>query len=115
MKQRTALVLFFLLGTWLLATPAQAQAPPDYLTEEEVQKVRETQEPNDRIALFLAIAADRLAQFEKGLAANPPAHTDDLTELIDAYISAIDDATNNLEIWLERGGVKLGKARAAIE
>lgn len=87
----------------------------DYLTEEEIQKVRETQEPNRRILLFLEFAAVRLARFQKALAASPPVHTDELTEMLDDYISAIDDTTSNLEVWLERGGVKLEKARKEIE
>jgi hypothetical protein len=98
----------------LAGLPAAAQGP-DYLTEEEIQKVRETQEPNKRIALFLEFAGVRLTAFEKALAASSPVSTDDLTEMIDHYIRALDDATSNLEIWLERGGADLSKARKEVE
>lgn len=108
------------LALWVLtvlaaSTPLRAQAPPDYLTDEEVQKVRETQEPNKRVLLFLEIASARLNKFEQAIAARPPVHVDELTEVIDHYISAIDDATSNLEITLDRGGVNLAKAREEIE
>lgn len=92
-----------------------SQAPPDYLTEEEVQKVRDTQEPDKRILLFLQFAVARLAKFEQALTAKPPTHPDDLTEIIDHYINAVDDAASNLEIWLDRGGVDLSKARKEME
>jgi len=95
-----------------LASPPQSQ---DYLTDEEIQKARETQEPNARILLFLEFAAARLARFQKALAASPPAQSDELTEMLDDYISAVDDTTSNLEIWLDRGGVNLEKARKQIE
>jgi len=104
--------------TGLLSVSVSHAHPPqsqDYLTDEEIQKVRETQEPNARILLFLEFATVRLARFQKALAASPPTHTDELTEMLDDYISAIDDTTGNLEIWLERGGVKLEKARKEIE
>lgn len=115
MRHRWLRVLCSLAVLLPVASPLAAQAPPDYLTEEEIQKVRETQEPNKRILLFLEFAAARLTKFEQVLAAKPPAHTDDLTEMIDHYISAMDDATNNLDIWLERGGVDLSKARPEID
>ncbi|MFQ5817509.1 MAG: hypothetical protein ACE5H2_06080 [Terriglobia bacterium] len=103
------------LASVLLALLLVAQAPPDYLTEEEIKKVRETQEPNKRILLFLEIAAARLSKFEQAVAATPPAHSDDLMERIDDFISALDDATSNLETWLERGGLDLNQAREAID
>ncbi|MFQ5926512.1 MAG: hypothetical protein ACE5MH_03665 [Terriglobia bacterium] len=117
MKHTQDSALYTLAGLLLLPLllVAQAPPPPDYLTEEEVKKVREAQEPNKRILLFLEIAAARLAKFEQALAAPPPAHTDDLIDMIDGYISAIDDATSNLEIWLERGGVDLNQARRGID
>ncbi len=111
-----ALATLALTGLLIASTtPVSAPQSEDYLTDEEIQKVRETQEPNARILLFLEFAAARLARFQKALAASPPTHTDELTEMLDDYISAIDDTTRNLEIWLERGGVNLEKARKKLE
>jgi hypothetical protein len=115
MSKRTPLVLCVLVLAGMLPLAAQQAAPPDYLTEEEVQKVRDTQEPDKRVLLFLEFAALRLAKFEQALASKPPVHVDDLTEMIDHFVSAIDDATSNLEIALDRGGVDLGKVRKEME
>ncbi len=104
-----------LLLAGVLPLAAQQAAPPDYLTDEEIQKVRDTQESDKRVLLFLSFAALRLAKFEQALAAKPAVHVDDLTEMIDHYINAIDDATSNLEIALDRGGVDLSKVRREME
>jgi len=111
----TVLRVLILVLAGILPVAAQQAAPPDYLTDEEVQKVRDTQEPDKRVLLFLEFAALRLAKFEQALAAKPAVHVDDLTEMIDHFVNAIDDATSNLEIALDRGGVDLSKARKEME
>mgnify|MGYP001559278734 CR=1 FL=1 len=103
------------LALLLAALPLAAQPRPDYLTDEEVQKARDAQEPNKRILFFLEVAASRLAKFEKALDAKPPATADELTELMDQFVRAIDDASNTVDSWLKQGGVKLEKARQGID
>ncbi|MFQ5695676.1 MAG: hypothetical protein ACE5HB_06785 [Terriglobia bacterium] len=107
-----------ILAAVLLVASASALAQRgDYLTREEVDKVRDTQEPNKRIQLFLEIAGGRLGQFEKSLGApggEPAAHHDVLLDRLNDFINAIDDTAGNLEFALERGGVDLHKTRKKL-
>src|ERR1700761_3712141 len=43
-----------------------AFAERDFLTSDEVEKVREAQEPNDRLKLYLVFARQRLAPLQRG-------------------------------------------------
>ena len=101
----------------LLAAPLWAQQP-DYLTPEEVQLVRDTQEPDKRIALFLQFADERMARFDAALLAASQAEEPDYDELRDRlndFIHAVDDAAAALEVALERGGADLRKTRRALD
>ena len=111
--------------SWLLAAgvalalasgPAGAQQP-DYLTPEEVEKVRETQEPNQRIGLFLDFAAQRLSAFEKALVRVPgqePPDPELWIDLLNNFIRAVDDDAEALEQAMGRGGVDLRKTRTPL-
>jgi len=102
-----------LLGTALLlaASPLAAQEP-DYLTPEEIQLVRDTQEPNKRIALFLKFANERLALLESSLGGT--ADPADLKEMLNNFIRAVDDTAEVLEVWMDRGGVDFRKTRGLL-
>lgn len=106
-----------LLPLVLVAAPALAQQP-DYLTPEEVALVRETQEPEKRIALFLQFADERMAKFDMALLAASKSEEPDYDELRDRlndFIHAVDDAAAALEVALERGGADLRKTRKALD
>jgi len=101
----------------LAAAPALAQKP-DYLTPEEVEKVRETQEPEKRIALFLQFAEERMTKFDVALLAASKAEQPDYDELRDClndFIHAVDDTAAALELALERGGADLRKTRRLLD
>lgn len=112
-------------SAWLLAgglalavasTPASAQQT-DYLTPAEVKKVRDTQESNKRVKLFLRFADERLTMFEKALVRAPgqePIHPDVLRDVLNHFINAVDDAAGALEWALKRGGVNLRKSRDVV-
>lgn len=100
----------------LAAAPLPAQKP-DYLTEEEVLLVRDTQEPNQRIKLFLGFAEQRLVTLEKTLASSPgqeAAPLDDLRDRLNNFINAVDDTATSLELPLKRGGADLHKTRPLL-
>ena len=99
----------------LAAAPLAAQKP-DYLTEEEVLQVRDTQEPSARIKLFLGFAEQRLVTLEKALAApgQEAAGVDDLRDRLNNFINAVDDTATSLEVPLKRGGVDLHKTRPLL-
>jgi len=111
------------LGLLLAGAPAPAQQPahpaggPDYLTKEEVELVRDTQEPNKRIALFVKFADERLLRVEKALVATPgpePADPALGKDLVNNFIRAVDDTAETLEVAIERGGVDLRKTRPIL-
>lgn len=113
MRIIASLVCLFVLP----AAPLWAQQP-DYLTPEEVQLVRDTQEPEKRIALFLQFADERMARFDAALLAASQAEEPDYDELRDRlndFIHAVDDAAAALEVTLERGGADLRKTRKALD
>jgi hypothetical protein len=98
----------------LASAAGSAQVRPDYLTEEEAEQARETQEPNKRIELFLGFAELRLAAFESALQPAPegePPRPWELRDKLNDFIRAVDDTTDNLERTLERGGVEFKKGR----
>lgn len=112
-------------ATWILvgglalvgASGPRAAQQTEYLTAAEVQEVRDTQEPNQRVKLFLGFADERLLRFEKALAPAPgskPTHPDVLQDLLNNFINAVDDAAGTLEWALERGGVDLRKSRDEV-
>lgn len=101
----------------LAALPVRAQQT-DYLTPDEINLVRDTQEPNKRIQLFLRFATERLAKFEASLAGKPgeePASRDELDDQLNDFINAVDDTSSALQVPLERGGADLHKTRPQLE
>lgn len=102
----------------LARTAASAQViQEDYLTPAEVEKVRDTREPNQRTELFLQFAKERLAFFEKAWWTPPeqePTHRDDLQEMLNNFIRAVDDTAETVDVALERGGANLEKAREQV-
>lgn len=104
------------LAMALSGVPAGAQHP-DYLTPEEVELVRETQEPNKRVELFLRFADQRLRLFEQALTPAPggkPARTDELKDMLNNFTRALDDAAEALDQPLQRGGADLRPTRIGV-
>jgi hypothetical protein len=97
----------------LLGTVARAQDQPDFLTPGEADKIRDAQDPNDRIKLFLDFAADRLkkVQYELRLT-TPQVHKQDLLNgLLNGYASCIDEAADRIQ----EGREKSLQIRSAIK
>ncbi|HUJ32970.1 MAG TPA: hypothetical protein VLY23_16940 [Candidatus Acidoferrum sp.] len=97
----TILVSFAVLMT-LWAPVARAAHPPqdkkDYLTESEADKIREANNPSDRITLYVSFADDRMKKFQYELSrATPDAHRSDLLNgLMNAYSACMDDAADQI-------------------
>jgi hypothetical protein len=116
-----ATALVGLLGT---VSAARAQRPDkDYLTDLEADKIRDAETPNERVALFLTFAEDRLKKFQYELdhpAANK--HREMLNYLMNSYGGCVDDAADLIQVSLEkqeniRQGIDLmaTKAKAFLE
>ena len=94
--------------------PATSQTRIDYLTPAEVKKIRNIEEPDRKIQLFLTFAADRLKKLEDKIdkaGRDPEKSYEEIAVRFDDYIRAIDDATGHLDMWLDRGGIELYKLR----
>ena len=89
------LVICFLLGT--CAVPVLAQR--DFLTSDEVEKIREAQDPNARLQVYLLFAKQRLDQLQQQIAKDKKGRSlivrqllEDYSQIIDAIDTVSDDA-----------------------
>ena len=72
----------------LLALPAFAQK--DFLTSAEIDKVREAQEPAERIKLYLSFARQRLDQLQSAMAKNRAGRSGEVRQLLEEYSGIVD-------------------------
>jgi chromosome segregation ATPase len=100
------------------ALPALGQQK-DYLSATEADKIRDADSTNDRIKLFLSFAADRLKKLEYELArpSSDRRRAERLNNLLNAYISCVDDAAELIDLGREkqediRDGIKQMQSRA---
>lgn len=89
---------WLLVTLWLCASAAWAQ-DRDFLTPNEVDQVRQAQEPNDRLALYVHFAAQRIDLLKQYLAKDKPGRSifihntlEDYNNIIEAIDSVSDDA-----------------------
>jgi hypothetical protein len=111
-----------LLAAILSAAPAvspnAAQQKKEYLSESEADKIREAGATGPRIVLFASFASDRIKKLRYEFAHLDPAdqkRAERLNALINAYAGCIDDATDLIDIGIEkqqdiRDGVKAMQA-----
>ncbi len=73
----------------LLATAAFAQ-DKDFLTPDEVDQVREAQEPNARLALYVHFARARIAMIQQFLGKEKPGRSALIHDVLEEYTQIID-------------------------
>lgn len=98
--------LVLLAFTFVLQTAAQDR---DFLTSNEVEQIREAQEPNDRMVLYIHFAKQRLDLMHQYLAKDKPGRSvfvhdllEDYQKIIEAIDSVADDALRR-NIVIDKG------------
>lgn len=116
----TVPVLILLALACLLARPARAQRR-EYLTNEEQEKVRDAQEPNERVKLFLKFASERFRRFRE-LLSNPgvqdkqyASRAEALNDLLGGFTACVDDGADALQLGHEHGVVVLKGAQEMLK
>lgn len=86
-------------GVTAVRTSAAPQGRPDYLTSDEADKIRENQDPAERIKLYLSFADDRLKKFDYEQARTAPETERGaiLNGLLNGYDGCIGDAADEID------------------
>jgi len=85
---------------------------PDYISDEEEDKIREAQEPSERIELYLTLAQSRLDRIEEFRSKPMDPQYDNgayIDHMLDEYISLTDELKNWIQYQYDhRGDMRKG-------
>jgi hypothetical protein len=93
--------LLAIATSFFAAPPSVAQK--DYLSSLESDKIRDAENTNERIKLFLSFADDRLKKFQYELQ-HPSSnkHPEMLNALMNAYVGCVDDAADLIQLGIQK-------------
>jgi len=116
-KSQATLVLALLMPLTAPAMTAQGQKP-DYISDEEEDKIREAQEPSERIEVYLTLTQSRLDRIEEFRSKPTDPQYDNgayIDHLLDEYISLTDDLKNWIQDQYDRRGDMRKGLRKVLE
>ena len=90
-------LILICLNVLLVAASLLAQKK-DFLSDSEVEKIREVQEPNERLKLYILFARTRMDQIQQQLSKDKKGRSLEVRTLLDEYeqiIEAIDNVSND--------------------
>ena len=105
---------------FLLPLASTLHAQKDFLTEDEISQIRITQEPNERLKLYLLFARQRISQLDQLFSKQKAGRSILIHDLLDQYakiIEAIDivaDDALRRNVVLEEGIQAVLKAERAM-
>jgi hypothetical protein len=116
-ESKAILVFALLMSVAAPARTAQAQKP-DYVSDEEEDKIRDAQEPSARIEVYLALAQSRLDRIQEFRSKPMDPQYDNgayIDRLLDQYISLTDDLKNWIQDQYDRRGDMREGLRKVLE
>ena len=104
MKKCGAIVILSFCGILGSVAPAASQmTQKDYLSTIEADKIRDAETPNERIALFLTFAEDRLKKIQYEMEhPSSDKHAEMMNGLLNAYVGCVDDAADLIQLGIEK-------------
>src|ERR1700720_847153 len=103
MKNAASRCLFLVVLVASLFAPSSRAAQKDYLSALEADKIRDAENTNERVKLFLTFAEDRLKKFQYELEhPSGTRHIDMLNSLLNAYGGCVDDAADLIQLGIEK-------------
>lgn len=95
---RLRTIIIAVLACFALAPRIPAQHEGDFLTPDEVDQIRDAQDPNDRLQVYIHFAKQRLDQINQLLSKEKPGRSVLIHNLLDEYgkiIDAMDTVTDD--------------------
>jgi hypothetical protein len=92
----------FAIAAAFFVDPSRAEQK-DYLSALESDKIRDAENTNERIKLFITFAEDRLKKFQYELQ-HPSSnkHSEMLNALMNAYVGCVDDAADLVQLGIQK-------------